>query len=168
MVAARRLLGERAECKHIITMPCMMHGFALILKSALAHPTATQAIASIQRVVTFFQSSHQPLAFLQECAKAAGIATGLQTSNHTRITSVHYCLESVLKLEGAFKKLLDRKNDNDFPPTLKEPQKRWLLELLDSRRFWAQLEALCKLLQPLTKVIMAVQGAHTTLADLAR
>jgi hypothetical protein len=170
MVAARRLLGQREDCQHMIIMPCMMHGFALILKSVLAHPEAAKLVADAQRIVTFFEASHQPQAFLLKCAKEVNITTKLQSSCQTRITSVHYSFESLLTLESAFKKLLEYKDKKDpsFPPTLLEAKKRWLLERLASRTFWSQLECLCKLLQPLTQVIIAVQSATATLCDLTR
>ena len=69
----------------------------------------------------------------------------LHTSNQTRITSVHLCLDSVLKLEPAFKKLLERKDQPDFPAGLKKAEAWTTLADLGSRTFWAQLEALCKL-----------------------
>jgi hypothetical protein len=168
MVAARNLLAAREDCRHLLVMPCMMHGFALILKSIVAHPLACAIVSDVQRVVTFFRSSHQPLAFLRACAREVNIRTGLQTSNQTRITSVHMCLESMLKLETAFKALLQRKDDPAFPPTLLERKRSWVLERLGSRTFWVKLEELCKVLEPLTRVIMAVQSAHATMADLTR
>ena len=168
MVSARKLLVARADCKHIINMGCMMHGFALILKSVLAHSFATTLISTAQRVVTFFRSSHQPLALLANCAAELGVRGGLKTSNQTRITSVHMCLESVLRLEEAFKRFLKLRDTPGFPAGLNKPEKRELLATLEDRTFWCKLEALCKLLEPLTKVIMAVQGAQTTIADLAR
>ena len=100
---------------------------------------------------------------------------GLQTSNQTRITSVHMCLESVLRLEPALKLLCQDKDQPGFPEGLNKVDgkaaaagKRPIVVELQDRTFWANLEALCQLLLPLTKVIMAVQSMRTTVADLAR
>jgi hypothetical protein len=161
MTAARRELVKRPQYAHILNIRCMMHGFALVMGSVMGHPFAASIVKDAQAIVTYFRASHRPLALLYEAASELSIIGALETSNKTRFTSVHRCLASVAKLEPAFKRMLN-----------KHPR---LLEgctvvpgILNSRLFWTKLEALCKLLEPFSRVIGGVQGDATTLADVTR
>ncbi|CAN0140889.1 unnamed protein product, partial [Phaeothamnion confervicola] len=97
MNTARRIVTERQGFKHIIEMRCMIHGFALILGSTLGHAFAKELVALAQCIVTFFNASSLGHGFLFAAARAAGVSTGLTTSNTTRFTSVHIMLVSVFE-----------------------------------------------------------------------
>jgi len=43
-----------------------------------------------------------------------------------------------------------------------------VLELLDNRHFWANVQSLCKLLEPFSLVIMGIQADKSTFAGCAR
>lgn len=82
---------------------CMMHAFSLVIGSILGHPWAKDLVSKAQQIVTYFRSSHRPLALLHQEAKAMGITTGPVSANTTRFTSVHACLDSLRKLEDPLK-----------------------------------------------------------------
>lgn len=84
-----------------------MHAFSLVTGSILGHEWAASVIGDAQRLVTTIRASHEPYRLLQDIAKASPAckATALQTSNTTRFTSVYQCIQSVLKMEVAFKEL---------------------------------------------------------------
>lgn len=146
-----------------------MHGLALAM-AAVAGCTeskrwgfgTTQALLSAaQRVVTYFRASHMPLAALRAAADMFKISTGLKTSNTTRLSSVYICVDSVVKLELAFRYLLTNE-----PQVLdKAPAVRSILE---RPNIWENWKLLCRLLEPIAKVIEAVQRDHATLADVTR
>eukprot|EP00898_Chlorokybus_atmophyticus_P007964 jgi/Chlat1/8169/Chrsp76S07652 len=123
-------------------------------------------------IVTYFRTSHRPLALLKNAAKAHGINTTLYSSNKTRFTSVHRChtshvgsacrrcLESVQHLEGPLR-LVHRQHRDAM-------RNNTVVAIIDDHSFWEGLASLCELLQPFSKVIMAVQAADATLADITR
>jgi hypothetical protein len=117
-------------------------------------------VTRAQAVVTYFNASHQPLALLRAAAETLGITKGLQSSNKTRMTSVHICLESIRDNKMAFQVLLHR-----HPDVIKKDA---VVATLRDNEFWGGLEALCNLLQPISQAIMAIQGANATLADVTR
>jgi hypothetical protein len=137
-----------------------MHAFALLLGSLLAHPWARNIVVSAQRVVTYFMASHTPLAKLREAAQQLGIKKGLATSNKTRFTSVHICLESVRSNSAAFTLVLQSDSD--------AIKSREVMLLLKDRQLWDGLDILCPVLEPLSKVIMGIQSKHATMADICR
>jgi hypothetical protein len=71
-----------------------MHGFNLVLGSVLSFSWAQRLVVSAQRVVTFFNASHRPLALLRDAAERNNINTGLRSTNKTRFTSKHDCIMS--------------------------------------------------------------------------
>jgi hypothetical protein len=161
MTKARRDLVSKPAYKHILDIRCMMHAFALLLASILGHPFAKDLVHRGQRVVTFVRASHFPNAKIQEQAEILGISGTLKTSNKTRFTSVLICLESVLLLESALVAVA-RQHANLFK---KVPE---VIQTINDRQFWVQLEGLCKLLRPVGDIIMGVQRDCTTCADITR
>lgn len=157
--------AARDRCAGVVVRRCYMHAFALVMGSILAHPWARQVVVDAQRVVTLFRASHMPLGVLKEEAKRLGITTTLQTSNQTRLTSSFLCLESVLKMERAFKSymLLVPGNRALMPATQSAVR-----NVLEDNSFWAKLKVVTALLEPFTKVVMAVQRNTTSLADITR
>jgi hypothetical protein len=137
---------------------CWFHAFGTISKSVISHPHAQRTITKAQKIVTYFRASPPAWAKLQ--AHARGSATPmLQSSNQTRMTSVHMCLASVLRLEGAFRSLLQ---DEDHGIRSE------IIDILNDINFWRELQLLNKILEPFSEVTMAIQGRHSTLADVTR
>jgi hypothetical protein len=161
MRLARQLLTSMDGYKHILGFRCYMHLFALIMNSVISHAYARDLIAKAQKIVTYFRASHRPLSLLRDAAAAVGIKGTLKTSNQTRLTSVAICLESVLAMQDAFSRLL-----REHPDILESQQE--VEELVSDRQYFTDLKALCKVLAPFSKVIMAVQRQHSTIADLGR
>jgi hypothetical protein len=137
-----------------------MHGFSLVLKSVLAHPWAKDLLLRSQQVVTYFRASHAPLAALRAAAKELGITKGLQSSNTTRMTSSYSCTSSVQAHQPAFTRMSSSSNVNITNTDV--------VDTLDAAAFWANLSNLNKVLAPISRVIMMVQGDATTLADVSR
>jgi hypothetical protein len=165
MIAAKRELTATEGYRHIITLRCMMHGFALVLTSSLGHPFAAALVRDAQKIVTFFNSSHRPLALMRQFAEAQGVKTGLKTSNTTRIISVHMCLASVLANRAALEAVIAV-----TPSVLnlrKAPQMK-VKEIILDPDFWYKLQVTCAILEPLSQVISAVQGDATTMGDVTR
>jgi len=137
-----------------------MHAFALVMAAVLAHPHFRSRVAEAQRIVTYFRASHQPLAMLNDAIRSQGInGGGLQSSNKTRFTSVHLMLASINRVEGPLRSVLSQ------PDIIKPGPVR---ESLGSTTFWREIDIMCKLLQPFTQVIMAIQSRDATLADVTR
>lgn len=136
-----------------------MHAFALVMKSIISAPWAKQLAVLAQGVVTYFKKSHQPQARLREAIKSMGIKGGsLCAANGTRFTSTYEMLASVLRNEGPLCAVQRQGIVN----------KAEVAATLLSQEFWRQLNVLCALLQPIASVVMAIQGRHSTLADVTR
>ena len=136
-----------------------MHAYALVMGGMLSHPWAANVVTQAQRVVTFFRASHKCLSDLNEAKSALRIKAGLVTSNKTRFTSVEQCLTSVQRMEPALRMVVGAQGST---------VKREVAAIIRSPSFWAKLGVLLKLLEPISQVIMAVQGAQTTFGDTVR
>jgi hypothetical protein len=142
-----------------------MHAFALVMLSIMAHIWAKSLIVVAQRIVTYFRASHKPMATLQRIAASRRIRTTLVSSNKTRLTSVHLCIQSLIQLQPAFSEYLElAKTDSSLMPATQQE----LQEALSDFDWWAKLQKLNKLLQPFSEVIMAIQSQQSTLADVSR
>lgn len=137
-----------------------MHGFSLVLKSVLTYPWAKDLLLRAQQVVTYFRASHAPLAALRAAAQELKITQGLQSSNTTRMTSSYACTSSVQQNAPAFVRM---KSDSDVVISNSDVD-----DILEDAAFWANLAKLNKVLAPICRVIMVVQGDTTTLADVSR
>ncbi|GAQ90649.1 hypothetical protein KFL_006670070 [Klebsormidium nitens] len=144
---------------------CFMHAFALFIGSILGHQWAAPLISDAQRVVTHFRASHRCLALLNKLAKALGISRGLQTSNKTRFTSVHNCLQSVVENERALQAVVQQHPEVFTAPRNGTSNPKTIIQ---DRLLWPKLEALCNLLEPYSQVITAIQSRNATIADVAR
>ena len=135
-----------------------MHAFALVLAAMVGHEWARSVISPAQRLVTHIRASHAPLAQLRKAANEMGVHGGLQTSNKTRFTSVLACLQSVERNEGPLRSLLhhDLINNAEVKATIQ------------SAEFWRRLNFLCRLLEPVAQVVMAIQSRSATLSDVTR
>lgn len=119
MKKARQIVVDTPEFHHIQQYPCMMHGFSLLIGSLLGHPWAADRVSSCQPIVSYFRSSTQCYALLLAEARLLNIQSSLVSSNITRFTSVHQCLESVVKLEKAFSNFLTK-----HPSMIRNPEVR--------------------------------------------
>lgn len=138
---------------------CMMHAFSTTMASVMGHKYASVLITQAQKIVTFFRASHQRLALLKKLANSMGIKRMLITSNKTRFTSVHASLESVVKLQSALQEIA-----RQHAGVLSKAA----LNLINDDMLFVRLKHLCKLLEPFSLVIAAVQAARCTLADVMR
>jgi hypothetical protein len=148
----------------------MMHGFALLLGSVMGHIWAKSLVAEAQTIISYFRGSNRPYALLQAIAKDQKLSkSALITSNTTRMTSVEMAVASVLRLQACFAQLLANfaGKEGDLFNLKKAPQ-RAMLAILKSAMFWAKLSFLHTILQPVCKVIMAIQAKHATLSDVTR
>jgi hypothetical protein len=142
---------------------CYMHAFALLLGSVMAHDWAKHLLSKAQRIVSYFNASHKPLALFREALQQQpGQKVGLQSSNSTRLTSVHLCESSVLRNQGTFSSMLAK------PAGREAVSNGDVLRLLEDLHFFGDLRMLDAVLQPIAWVIMAVQRRDTTLADVTR
>jgi hypothetical protein len=140
-----------------------MHAFGLLLGSVMGHPWSSDLLVKAQKIVTYFNASHKPLALFREAAKQQpGKQVGLQSSNSTRLTSVQLCESSVLVNQGTFTNLLAT------PEGRAAINSRPVLALLEDLHFFGDLHLLDAVIQPISWVIMAVQRRDTTLADITR
>lgn len=136
-----------------------MHAFSTTMAFVMGHSYAADLITRAQKVVSFFRASHQPLALLRTAAKSMGIKCMLITSNKTRFTSVHASIESVVRLQSVLQELA-RQHASML-------SKACLNIIKDDMNF-VRLKQLCKLLEPFSLVIAALQAARCTLADVMR
>ena len=139
---------------------CMMHAFNTTMLSVMGHPFAKKLVSQAQAVVTYFRASHQPLASLKKIAAAMNIKRMLISSNKTRFTSVHASLEFVLRLQNALQQLTEQ-----YPKLITSTA---VAATISSGMFFMRLKQICKLLEPFSLVMTAVQAARTTLADVMR
>ncbi|DBA77178.1 TPA: hypothetical protein ACH3X1_009752 [Trebouxia sp. C0004] len=129
------------------------------MASVMGHKYATGLITRAQKLVTFFRASRQPLALLKKLAGNMGIKRMLITSNKTRFTSVHASLESVVRLQSALQEIARQQ------ASLLSKE---ALNIINDDMFFVRLKQICRLLEPFSLVIAAVQAARTTLADVMR
>lgn len=136
-----------------------MHAFSTTMGSVMGHPIAEKLVKDSQVIVTFFRASHRPLDLLKTLAHRMGIKRMLITSNKTRFTSVHASIESVVRLQSVLQEIA-RHHIGMLPAKVQE--------IIDDDIFFVKLKQICKLLEPFTLIITAVQAARTTLADVMR
>jgi hypothetical protein len=86
-----------------------------------------------------------------------GIKRMLITSNKTRFTSVHASLESVARLQSVLQEIARQQ-----PALLSKA----VIKTINNDMFFVRLKQLCRLLEPFSLVIAAVQAARCTLADV--
>lgn len=142
---------------------CYMHAFALLLGSLLSHSWAVDLVSKAQKIVTYINASHRPLALFREAqAQLGGKQLSLASSGNTRLTSVQLCESSVLHNQPTFTKLLS------MPDSIDAITNRAVKQLLQDLHFFGDLGCLDAVLEPVAWVIMAVQRRTTTLADVAR
>jgi hypothetical protein len=140
-----------------------MHAFALLLADMMTHDWAKQLLVKAQKIVSYINASHKPLAkFREALAQQPGEKVGLQSSNSTRLTSARLCESSVLRNQATFSTMLAD------PEAKRAISSREVLGLLEDLRFFADLSVLDAVLAPISWVIMAVQRKDTTLADITR
>ncbi len=118
------------------------------MASVMGHPYASGMITQAQKLVTFFRASHQPLALLKKLAHSMGIKRMLITSNKTRFTSVHASLESVVRLQSVLQEIA-----RQHPAILS----KCAMKTISNDMFFVRLKQFCKLLEPFSHVIAAVQ-----------
>ena len=114
----------------------------------MGHPYASGMTTQAQKLVTFFRASHQPLALLKKLAHSMGIKRMLITSNKTRFTSVHASLESVVRLQSVLQEIA-----RQHPAILS----KCAMKTISNDMFFVRLKQLCKLQEPFSLVIAAVQ-----------
>jgi hypothetical protein len=179
MRLARDLLAAVPEYKHILPLRCFMHAYGLVMGTALAHPYAQDTVTKAQKFVNYFKSSHRAKALLAEMAGRCKVSTGLASSNQTRMTSIHMCLESLLRLQPAFTILLleeaqrvqvqrPQAGVQQGQPPLFDSRHQDTKKLLQDAGWWAQVKQISDIMQPFSQVIMAVQGDCSSLADVSR
>ncbi len=136
-----------------------MHAFSTTMASVMGHKYAGDLITRAQKIVTFFRASHQPLELLNRLAKSMGIKRTLVTSNKTRFTSVHASIESVVRLQSVLQEIARQRT---------ALLSKEVVKIISEDMFFVKLKQLCRLLEPFSLVIAAVQAARTTLADVMR
>ncbi|KAL0024498.1 hypothetical protein WJX77_009947 [Trebouxia sp. C0004] len=156
MVVAWRLVLEKSP--KMVDVRCMMHAFSTCMGSLLGHQWAQRLIKRVQDIITVIRASTDQK-FLEEIAKSMGIAHMLIISNKTRFTSVCASVESVLWLQLALQELAQQ-----HPECLTDQ----LLDWFSNDMFFIMIKQLCKILEPFTLVIQAVQAACASLADVTR
>lgn len=118
-------------------------------------------VTKAQRIVTYFNNSHRPRSTLKKIAMRMNVKEpSLSSTTKTRMTSVDMCCRSVLRNAGALVAVL-----TECPGLV---SKKDVKDIILDRYFFLDLELLCNMLQPFCKVIMAVQGAYSSLSDVAR
>lgn len=104
VAAARKLISERH--KHIFDISCIAHRFNLISKDLLKNDFANQVLRRANTLATFFKSSHQAGAILEQEIKLNSIVGGgIKTFVRTRWTSYYDTLQSIVRLQVAFVKV---------------------------------------------------------------
>ena len=127
--------------------------------SILGHPWVKRLLKRGQKLITFINASHRPHALLKQTAAALGIKRLLVTSNKTRFTSVHASIESIVRLQPAREKIV-RQNPGMMSAEVEG--------IITDDMMFLHMKQICKLLEPSTLVIMAVQSDECTLADIQR
>ena len=127
--------------------------------SLLGHPWVKKLLKRAQELVTFINASHRPHALLKQLAAALGIKRLLVTSNKTHFTFVHASIESIVRLQPALEQIV-----REHPGMMSEKIEGYIRDDM----FFINLKQVCKLLEPFTLVIMAVQSDDCTLADIQR
>lgn len=101
---ARRLITQ--SYKHILNLRCVAHCLHLISEDILKHNFAARIQRQCSIIVSFFNNSHQPHAFLQATIEKNKINGGaLKSYVKTRWTSVYDCIWSVYRLKTCFEEV---------------------------------------------------------------
>lgn len=136
-----------------------MHAFSTCMGSTFGHPWVKRLLKRGQKLITFINASHRPHALLKQTAAALGIKRLLVTSNKTCFTSVHASIESIVRLQPALEKIV-RQHPGMMPGEVEG--------IITDEVMFLHMQQVCKLLEPFTLVIMAVQSDECTLADVQR
>jgi hypothetical protein len=149
----------------------MMHGFALLLTSILAIPWIAGVVKRATAAITYFRNSHYPLGLLRAAAKARGVLGSLASPCATRMTSIERALQSLVDLERAVFDVLQEKPQlllRTSDGKADNAKHRAIREDLENPDFWRDVKRVVAVLQPISRVIMAVQADAITISDVAR
>lgn len=92
---------------HILNIRCIAHSINLLTKditdSKIKFPWGYNILKNCQKIVTFFEKSHQSNALLHEGIKNLNIlGGGLKSGCKTRWSTYYDCTSSILRLESCF------------------------------------------------------------------
>jgi hypothetical protein len=142
----------------------MFHGIQRILSDIAGHHWACGIVKQAQRVVTHFQCSHRPKSLLDNTRHRVRVeGASLETANKTRLTSEYSMLVSTVRNARALCQLGHDPNFTD----LGQPS-RMMADIVSQDSFYTEVALLVKIIKLGAEVVMAVQGADTTLADVTR
>lgn len=145
----------------------MMHGLALLLKSILGHAEFKKYVTNLTQIITFMRASNKAYQAVVRAATKLNVkAKHFIQPGTTRITSVHMAIQSVRANEDALKRAV--KDEEEAFTQTKSKGGLAVAAAVKTTVFWLRAEALDVLLDPITKVIMAVQSSATTIADVTR
>ncbi|CAB4421318.1 unnamed protein product [Rhizophagus irregularis] len=152
--AAKKKIAERY--KHILPIRCIAHHVNLISTDICKTTFAKDIISKCQKIVKYFKQSHQAGEELRSKVLNEIVGGGLKSYVVTRWTTVWDCTNSILRLEQILKNILD-----ESPEKLSAD----ISELIQSRSFFTNVEAVNTLLGTVKSVVKSLEFKTTTFAD---
>ncbi|OCH90412.1 hypothetical protein OBBRIDRAFT_730789 [Obba rivulosa] len=89
------VLVSSLRCRQ--TFPCFLHGINTIISEICSYPFMKKVVASVTRIVTFFNSSHYWGGQRKEMVKTQGITTSLKQNCKSRWYALTLMTLSVLQ-----------------------------------------------------------------------
>ncbi|CAH1770183.1 3189_t:CDS:2, partial [Entrophospora sp. SA101] len=153
---ARRIVTSKY--KHIINVRCIAHCINLISKDVIAHKFAKNLISKANIIVKYFKKSSLANSLLKSQIEKHRIQGGIIKSYvKTRWTSVHECLDSIIRLKRCLEEIRDEHSTSISNNSV--------ISILRSRAFFEDVGYLANTLLPIKLAILEVEGRSTNLAD---
>lgn len=152
---ARKILQEKYP--NIENVRCIAHAINLIACDIVKEGFGERLLKKVNILASYFRNSHQANAKLTQLIKENNIGGGsIKLYCKTRWTTSSESVNSIIRLESALEEIVS--NDSHL---LNDKVKR----IIQTRNFFSDLRILSFILDPLKKVVLALESRSATLGD---
>ncbi|CAB5193535.1 unnamed protein product [Rhizophagus irregularis] len=144
---------------NIIFLGCFAHNINLLIKSVIELTLIKEIITPVQEIIKFFKRHHIENACLERLQiEKIGKTIKFNLPVITRWGSHHICLQSFLASKKALQNVVfEECVRKSIPSSLNS-------KLIDTEGFWVDIEEICQLLEPFTKIIREFESNQPNLS----
>ena len=152
---ARQILEEKYP--NIENVRCITHAVNLIACDIVKENFGDRLLKKVNTLASFFTNSHQASAKLSQLIKERNISGGgIKLYCKTRWTTASESTNSIIRLEAVLEEIVVNENN-----LLNDKVRR----IIQTRNFFSDLRILSFVLDPLRKVVLALESRSATLGD---
>ncbi|GET03902.1 zinc finger BED domain-containing protein RICESLEEPER 2-like [Rhizophagus clarus] len=144
---------------NIIFLGCFAHNINLLIKSVIELALIKETITPVQEIIKFFKRHHIENACLERLQiEKIGKTIKFNLPVITRWGSHYICLQSFLASKKALQNVVfEECVRKSIPSSLNS-------KLIDTEGFWVNIEEICQLLEPFTKIIREFESNQPNLS----